>query len=103
MADQKLEAVWAKILRGVRDSKNFSLFGLLGTLNDVEFNEAKIILHTHNDAEKNILKQQLNNLQSMAGDDVMLVLEDDNLIDHDDDRDVIARLKELFGDKVEIV
>lgn len=103
MADQKLEAVWAKILRGVRDSKNFSLFGLLGTLNDVEFTDTKIILHTHNEAEKNILKQQLNNLQSMAGDEVTITLQDESTIERNDDRDVIARLKELFGDKVEIV
>lgn len=103
MNDQNLEAVWVKILRSLRNDKNFALFGLLSTMNDVAFTDGKIILHFHNEAEKNILKQQLTNLQTLAGSEATLVLQDDTAETHDEDRDIIARLKDLFGDKVEIV
>ena len=103
MADHNLENIWAKILRGVRESKNFALFGLLSTLNDVEFVDGQICLHTHNDAEKNMLKQHLETLKNLAGTEVVLVLQDDTIIVHDNQAEIITRLKDLFGDKVEIV
>ena len=98
-----LEGVWVKILRQARDAQNFALFGLLSTLNDVEFADTQIILHVHNDAEKNMLKQHLATLQSWGGDAATLVLHDDSIPMPDSNRDNIARLKDLFGDKVEIV
>ena len=99
----ELEGVWAKILRTLRDEKKFSLFGLLATMNDVAFTDGKIIIHLHNDTEKAILKQQISTLQTMAGNEVTLILQDDTVAVQDENRDYIARLKDLFGDKVEIV
>lgn len=103
MTDQNLETAWVKILRSVRNEKNFALFGLLSTMNDVEFKDGKILLHAHNDAEKNLLKQNLTTLQNLAGQEVNLVLQDHTVNVQNDDREIIARLKDLFGDKVEIV
>ena len=103
VTDQNLEAVWVKILRALRTDKHFALFGLLSSMNDVEFADGKIYLHTHNDAEKNMLKQHLTDLQTLAGEEATLVLQDDTVSVHDDNRDYVARLKDLFGDKVEIV
>ncbi len=102
MADQNLEAVWANILRTLRTEKNFALFGLLSTMNDVEFKDGKICLHTHNDAEKSMIHHHLAALQTMAGGD-MIALQDDTVTIQADNRDTIARLKDLFGDKIEIV
>ena len=103
MSEHDLEAVWAKILRSLRTDKNFALFGLLSTMNDVEFADGKIFVHTHNDAEKNMLKQHLDTLQQLAGTEVVLVLQDDTITVKDDNRDYVSRLKDLFGDKVEII
>ncbi|MCQ2381799.1 MAG: hypothetical protein MJ054_00665 [Clostridia bacterium] len=98
-----LEGIWARILRTVRSEQRFALFGLLARMNDVEFVGQEIKIHVHNDAEKEMLKQQLPSLQVIAGDSAKLVLQDDTVMVHDENRDYIARLKDLFGDKVEIV
>ena len=97
-----LEAIWVKILRTVRNDKNYALFGLLSTLNDVAFVDGKICIHTHNDAEKTMLNHHLAELQTMAGGDI-ITLQDDTVAPQTNDRDIVARLKDLFGDKVEIV
>ena len=103
MDSHELEGVWANILRTLRTDNNFSLFGLLATMNDVEFSDQNIILHMHNETEKNMLKQHLSTLQNIAGTNVNFVLQDNTTVVYDENRDYIARLKELFGDKVEIV
>lgn len=103
MDQHKLEAAWAKILRTLRTDKNFALFGLLTTMNDVELIDDKIILHAHNDSEKDILKQHFTTLQTLTEPGITLVLQDDTVIVQDENRDYVARLKDLFGDKVEIV
>jgi len=103
MDHHELEGVWAKILRTLREDKNFALFGLLATMNDVGFTDGKILIHLHNDAEKTMLKQHFDTLQNLAGADVPLVLQDDTQVVYDENRDYVARLKDLFGDKVEIV
>lgn len=103
MDRHELEGVWAKILRTLRDEQNFALFGLLATMNDVDFGADQIILHMHNEAEKTMLKQHLSTLKTLAGDHIALVLQDDTVVVVDENRDYIAHLKELFGDKVEIV
>lgn len=103
MERNELEGIWAKILRTLRTDKNFALFGLLATMNDVNFNDEKITIHMHNASEKAMLKQHLPTLQTLAGADTILTLQDDTAIVYDENRDYVARLKELFGDKVEIV
>ena len=100
---QELEAIWAKILRTLRTNKNFALFGLLSTMNDVEFIDEKIIIHLHNDSEKTMIKQHISELRELSGEQNILYLKDDTVEVHDENRDYIAKLKELFGDKVEIV
>jgi predicted nucleotidyltransferase len=103
MEQRDLEAIWAKILRTLRTEKNFALFGLLATMNDVAFSDGKITVHLHNEAEKAMLKQHFSVLQDLAGAEVTIVLQDDTTAVQDENRDYIARLKDLFGDKVEIV
>ena len=103
MQTRDLEAIWAKILRTLRTEKQFALFGLLATMNDVAFSDEKIIIHLHNEAEKTVLKQHFSVLQDLAGAEVTIVLQDDTVAVQDENRDYIARLKDLFGDKVEIV
>ena len=103
MTAQNLEAVWVKILRTLREDKNFALFGLLSNMDDVAFKDTQIILYTHNEAEKNMLKNHLPTLQKMAGELVKIIIQDYAVLEHDDNIEYVARLKELFGDKVEIV
>ena len=103
MAKENLAAVWVKILRTLRENKNFALFGLLGNMDDVELINNKIILHTHNEAEKSMLKNHLSTLQKLAGTDVSIDLQDFDISKEDDHAEYISRLKDLFGDKVKIV
>ena len=103
MAEQNLEAVWVKILRALREEKNFALFGLLSNLDDVAFANGKIILPTHNEAEKNMLKNHLPTLQKLAGELAQITLQDCSNVMQDDSAEFVTRLKDLFGDKVEIV
>ncbi|MBQ7973714.1 MAG: hypothetical protein IJ295_02040 [Clostridia bacterium] len=103
MADQNLEAVWVKILRTLRENKRFALFGLLSNMDDVAMRDGQIFMHTHNEAEKKMLKQYLKTLQEMAGTAVQLVVEDNTVVVQDDNQEYVTRLKEIFGDKVEIV
>ncbi len=103
MTEHELEGVWVKVLRGLRNDKYFSLFGLLSNMNDVEFADDKIFVHVHNDTEKVMLKQHLSQLQELAGENVTVTLQDDTALVYDENRDYVARLKDLFGDKVEIV
>ena len=103
MSQQNLEAIWVKILRALREDKNFSLFGLLSNMDDVKFQDTQIILYSHNDGEKNMLKQNLPKLQNLAGQDVELVLRDATVLVADEHEEYVTRLKEIFGDKVEIV
>ena len=103
MEQHELEGVWVKILRTLRTEKKFGLFGLLSTMNDVDFSDDKIIVHIHNDAEKTMLNQHLTQLRNLAGENVTLTLQDDTVVVYDENRDNVARLKDLFGDKVEIV
>lgn len=103
MEQHELEGVWVKILRGLRTEKNFGLFGLLSTMNDVDFRDSQIAIHAHNDSEKTMLKQHLPQLQGLAGETVTITVQDDTVVVYDETRDYVARLKDLFGDKVEIV
>ncbi len=103
MESHELEGIWAKILRTLRTENNFALFGLLATMNDVEFATDKIIIHAHNETEKKILQQHLATLEKLAGETVAVVIQDDTVVVYDENRDYIARLKELFGDKVKIM
>ena len=103
MAEQNLEAVWVKILRALREEKNFALFGLLSNLDDVAFANGQIILPTHNEAEKNMLKNHLPTLQNLAGELAQITLQDYSNVMQDDSAEFVTRLKDLFGDKVEIV
>jgi hypothetical protein len=72
-------------------------------MNDVELTNSEIILYTHNAAEKNMLKTHLTTLKNLAGAEVTLKLQDKAEITIDDHPEYITRLKDLFGDKVEIV
>ncbi len=103
MNQHELEGVWVNVLRALRLDKRFALFGLLSTMNDVDFVDDQIIVHVHNDTEKEMLKQNLPLIQSLAGENVQVTLQDDTVVVYDENRDYIARLKDLFGDKIEIV
>ena len=103
MEHHALENLWANLLRTLRTDKNFALFGLLATMNDVEFVDDKIVIHVHDDAEKTMLKQHLSTLQNIVGAAATLTLQDDTVAVQDENRDYVAHLKDLFGDKVEIV
>lgn len=103
MTKQNLEAVWAKILRTLRENQNFGLFGLLSNMDDVSFVDDQIILHTHNEAEKNMIKNHLATLQDLAGAETKLVVQEQTALVQDDNAEYVTRLKDLFGDKVEIV
>ena len=100
---ENLEAVWVKILQTLRAEKNFALFGLLSNMDDVSFGDGQIILKTHNEAEKNMIKNHLTTMKKIAGEDIDLVLQDSSVVVQDDNAEYVARLKDLFGDKVEIV
>lgn len=103
MAEQTLEAVWVKILRALREQKNFALFGLLSNMDDVEFAEDKIVLHAHNEGEKSMLKKHLATLQKLAESEVQITVQDQTNFVQEEHDEYVTRLKELFGDKVEIV
>ena len=103
MKTHELEGIWAKILRTLRTENNFALFGLLATMNDVEFATDKIIIHAHNETEKKTLNQHWVTLKKLAGETVTVEIQDDTVVVFDENRDYIARLKELFGDKVKIM
>ena len=103
MEQHVLEGVWAKILRTLRTNKNFGLFGLLSTMNDVDFHDDQIVVHVHDETEKSMLKQHLPQLQELAEAGVTVTWQDDTVAVYDENRDYITRLKDLFGDKVEIV
>lgn len=103
MVDQNLEAVWVKILRTLRAEKNFALFGLLSNMDDVAFADGQIVLRAHNEAEKNMLKNHLATLQNLAGAEAKLTIQDQTTVVYDDNAEYVTRLKDLFGDKVEIV
>lgn len=103
MAEINLAAVWAKILRSLRESKNFALFGLLSNMDDVAFGSKQITLRLHNEAEESILKNHLALLKNLAGEGVEIVLQAMDCVVPDEQQDYVARLKELFGDKVKIV
>ena len=103
MDQHELEGVWAKVLRSLRENQNFALFGLLATMNDVEFHDHEIIIHLHNESEKLMMKQHWQDLKNLIGAEIDIKTQDDTQIIHDENRDYIARLKDLFGDKVEIV
>lgn len=100
---EALEAVWVKILQTLRSEKNFALFGLLSNMDDVSFADGKIVLRLHNEAEKNMIKNHLTTMKKIAGEDIDLVLQDSSVVVQDDNAEYVARLKDLFGDKVEIV
>lgn len=100
---ENLEAVWVKILQTLRAEKNFALFGLLSNMDDVSFVDGQIILKMHNEAEKNMIKNHLTTMKKIAGEDIDLVLQDSSVVVQDDNAEYVARLKDLFGDKVEIV
>lgn len=100
---EKLETAWVKILQTLRAEKNFALFGLLSNMDDVVFQDNKIVLRIHNEAEKNVIKNHLAIIQKIAGENVILELQDCiNVVEEKND-EYVTRLKELFGDKVEIV
>ena len=103
MAEQKMTAVWAKILRTLRENQNFALFGLLSNMDDVSFAEGQIILHAHNEAERNMLKKHLPTLQDLVGTEAKLSVQDQTEVVYDEHAEYVTRLKDLFGDKVEIV
>ncbi len=100
---ENLEAVWVKILQTLRAEKNFALFGLLSNMDDVSFADGKIVLRLHNEAEKNMIKNHLTTMKKIAGENVEFVLQDNSIPVQDDNAEYVARLKDLFGDKVEIV
>ena len=53
--------------------------------------------------EKNMLKNHLTTLQNLAGAEAKLTIQDQTTVVHDDNAEYVTRLKEIFGDKVEIV
>ena len=103
MTAQNMEAVWVKILRALRTEKNFALFGLLSNMDDVEFTKALTRCIKNYANEKNMLKNHLPTLQKLAGGLAQVTLQDHSVVTHDDNAEYITRLKDLFGDKVEIV
>ena len=103
MGDQNLEAVWVKILRTLRAEKNFALFGLLSNMDDVAFANGEIWLPAHNESEKSMLKHHLATLQELAGHEAQIQIKDATQTEQIMNDEFVTRLKELFGDKVEIV
>lgn len=90
------------MLQALRAEKEYSLFALCSTLDEVQFTDTQIILPPHNTTEAAVLQRNLGLLNRLAGGDCFVVA--DTLINeppHNDE--YIARLQELFGDKVEIV
>lgn len=97
-----MKKIWVKVLQGLRAAKEYALFALCSTLDEVQFTDTQIILPPHNATEATVLQRNLALLNRLAGVDCFVVA--DSLINeppHNDE--YIARLQELFGDKVEIV
>ena len=103
MAEQNLEAVWVRILRGLREGKKFALFGLLSNLDDVSFGDGKIFLPAHNESEKSMLKHHLVDIQKLTNGEAEIQIQDATQKEQVGTDEYVTRLKEIFGDKVEIV
>lgn len=97
-----MKAVWAKILRTLREQKQVALFALVSTLDDVELTDTQIIISAHNAAEYQMLKKYWPELKALTEQDC-LVLVDRTVTVNDVNVAYVEKLKELFGDKVEIV
>ncbi len=90
------------MLQGLRAAQEYSLFALCSNLNEVHFTDTQIILPPHNSTEAAVLKRNLPLLNQLAGADC-LVISDELLTEPAHNDEYVARLQELFGDKVEIV
>ena len=90
------------MLQGLRAAKEYSLFALVSSLDEVQFTDTQIILPPHNTTEAAVLKRKLDLLNQLAGQDC-IVLADNLANEPEENGEYVARLRELFGDKVEIV
>ena len=92
--------VWARVLKGLRENNESVLFGACSDLRDIEFTGNEIIIHAHNESVYGILKKHLGTLNKYAGGqyiDLQLAKKDAYKTQ------VIENLKELFGDKLQVV
>ena len=89
-------------MQGLRAAKEYSLFALTSGLDEVQFTDTQIILPPHNATEAAVLKRNLPLLNRLAGQEC-IVLVDNLMTEPEHNGEYVARLRELFGDKVEIV
>ena len=97
-----MKKIWVQVLQGLRAAKEYSLFALVSSLDEVQFTDTQIILPPHNTTEAAVLKRNLGLLNQLAGGDY-IVLADNLVTEPEHNGEYVARLRELFGDKVEIV
>lgn len=93
---------WVKILQGLRAQKNFALFALVSSLEEITFTPDKIIVQTNNDTEYQMLMKNLPLLQGLCGGD-FLEIKARPVLDQAQTNLYLEKLQELFGDKLEIL
>jgi hypothetical protein len=95
-----LDKVWAKVLKGLRESGYNSLFALAMSIDDISFTNFNIILNVNNNVEFNILEKNSKLFQKLAGGDFILLVpkkKDDTI-----DNEFVGILQNLFGDRLKV-
>ena len=95
-----MDEIWAKVLKGLRESNHTALFALINSIDDVAFTAFDITLAAGNDAEFNTLQKNLGLLRTLAGGDYIIIT--NKKAAEKGSREYIEKLQDLFGDKLEI-
>ena len=90
-----MEEIWARVLKGLREGQNASLFALVNCIDDVEITQFNITLRVTTDAEYNMLNNNINALQKLAGGDYIVIL---RKTAKPKENPYLAKLQSLFGD-----
>lgn len=96
-----VQATWVKVLQTLRAQKRYALFALVSSLDDLTFTDTQIIVQTGNDTEYTVLTKNLPLLQELCGN--CLVVNAPRKQEARANLAYIEKLKDLFGDKVEIL
>jgi uncharacterized protein YrzB (UPF0473 family) len=92
-----MDEIWAKILKGLRESGNNSLFTLTSNMDNVEFTTSSIVLTAGNDAEYNVLNKNMKLFNKLSGGDYVVVRQkNDNAVKNN----FVEILQEMFEDKL---
>ncbi len=94
--------VWAKILEQLRSGNNFSLFGLISSIDNITFEENKIVIHTTSDLEFTTLQKNKKHLEELAGG-VIIEIEKSIAQASGHTHEYIEKLENLFGDKLKVL